>query len=101
MNSFEKKVFLKIKKIPKGRVSTYSLVASAIGNKKAHRAVGNALKKNKDIPGTPCHRVVRSDACVGGYALGANKKKKILKEEGVLIKDNKIINFKKLLFNFK
>ena len=62
---------------------TYARVAKAAGRPNAVRAVGNILNKNRD-PRVPCHRVVRSDGSVGGYAWGSGKKKKILIKEGAI-----------------
>lgn len=86
---FEKRVYEKTKRIPKGRVSTYSQIAKLIGKPKAARAVGNALNKNpyKTIP---CHRIVRSNGSVGGYACGAKKKIQLLKKEGIEIKNGRV-----------
>ena len=83
MTEFQKKVYNIVKKIPEGKVMTYKEEASAMGNPQAFRAVGNALNKNpfKDVP---CHRVIRSDGNTGGYAFGAEAKRKILKKEGWL-----------------
>ena len=80
--SFAQKVYEVVKKIPKGEVLTYQEVAKKAGNAKAYRAVGNILNKNYD-PKIPCHRVIRSDGKLGGYNRGSNKKREILKREGV------------------
>jgi len=56
----------------------YKQVANKIGSK-AYRAVGNVLNKNKDFKKVKCHRVVRSDGKVSGYALGVGKKVELLK----------------------
>ncbi len=85
MSNFSQKVFDIVKKIPKGEVLTYKEVAKLIGNKKASRAVGNALHKNYD-KNIPCHRVIRSDGKYGGYNRGNLKKIEILKKEGYLMK---------------
>lgn len=79
-SDFQKKVFVLVKKIPKGKTMTYKQVAEKIGQPKAYRAVGNALNKNFD-PKIPCHRVVCSDGGVGGYNRGTERKKEILKKE--------------------
>jgi AraC family transcriptional regulator of adaptative response/methylated-DNA-[protein]-cysteine methyltransferase len=79
--SFADVVHAVVKTIPKGSVMTYAEVAQAAGRPRAYRAVGNILTKNRsqDIP---CHRVIRSDGGLGGYAWGAEKKRAILKKEG-------------------
>jgi len=100
MKNFSERVWLACAKIPKGKVSTYASIDKAIGSSGAARAVGNALNKNPDILRTPCHRVVRSDGFVGGYAYGAKKKIALLNKEGVLISAVGKINLKKFLFKF-
>lgn len=81
--TFTQKVHTIVKKIKKGNVMTYLEVATAAGNPKAVRAVGNVLNKNYD-PKIPCHRVIRSDGKTGGYNRGAKNKIKILEKEGYI-----------------
>jgi methylated-DNA-[protein]-cysteine S-methyltransferase len=95
--NFNEKVYKICKKIPKGRVSTYKEIARAL-NTKAYRAVGNALNKNPYAPTVPCHRVVSSDGKIGGFASGQKNKIKLLKKEGIKIKNKKIQNFEKVFF---
>lgn len=97
--TFADKVYSLTKKIPKGRVSTYKLIAKKLKTK-AYRAVGTALNKNPFAPIVPCHRVVNSDGRVGGYAKGTNKKIEMLRKEGIKIKDGRIEDFEKVLFYF-
>jgi len=77
-----------LKKIPKGKVKTYTDVAKAIGKPLAVRAVANAIGKNPYPPKIPCHRVIRSDGSLGGYSGkgGIQKKRHLLKSEKVFIK---------------
>jgi len=82
MLSFAQKVYEVVKKIPRGKVLTYKEVAKLAGSPRAYRGVGNILNKNHD-PKIPCHRVIRSDGKIGGYNRGANRKKQLLKSEGV------------------
>lgn len=82
MNSFKKKVFKIVAKIPKGKILTYKKVAELAGRPKAWRAVGNILNKNRN-PKIPCHRVIRSDGKIGGYNRGRKAKKILLEKEGV------------------
>lgn len=84
-SEFERKVWQATKKITKGKVATYAQIARAIGCPKAARAVGNALNKNPYAPSVPCHRVIRSDGRLGGYAGGVKKKKEMLEKEGFKI----------------
>ena len=84
---FQIKVWKYLKKIPKGSVKTYKDVAIAINQPKAARAVANACAKNPYAPKIPCHRVIRSDGCLGGYSGrgGIRKKVGLLRSEKVLI----------------
>ena len=90
---FQLAVWKSCSKIPKGKVSTYAEIARAISRPKAMRAVGNALNKNPYSPRVPCHRVVMGNGKIGGFADGANRKIKMLRAEGVQIKNKKIIGF--------
>lgn len=96
--TFQEKVFVCVAKIPKGKVMTYTGVASAVGRPRAARAVGNVLGKNpftfhspKNAPKRiPCHRVVRSDGRVGGYSGPMGAKEELLKKEGVKIINGRV-----------
>ncbi len=84
---FQVKIWVFLRKIPKGTVKTYSEVAKAIGKPLAVRAVANAIAKNPYPIQIPCHRVIRSDGSLGGYSGegGVKKKKNLLKKEGVIV----------------
>lgn len=86
LTSFQKKVYTVVKEIPRGETRSYAWVAQRIGNPRAARAVGTALKKNPFTIVVPCHRVVHSDGSIGEYALGADLKKKLLEIEGMYVK---------------
>ena len=84
---FQLKVWNYLKKIPRGKVKTYSEVAKSIGKPLAVRAVANAIGKNPLSPQIPCHRVIRSDGSLGGYSGkgGIKTKRLLLKKEGVTL----------------
>jgi O-6-methylguanine DNA methyltransferase len=69
---------------------SYKQVANLAGKPKAYRAVGNILNKNKNIK-IPCHRVVKFYGKVGGYRYGPKRKASLLKKEGVIIKNDKVV----------
>ncbi len=100
---FTARVLDKLKQIPRGRVTTYGRLARAAGKPKAARAAGTAAGKNQDAPTRPCHRVVRSDGSIGGYsgAGGIKKKIELLKKEGVVVKNGRVENFRRILYTFK
>jgi len=102
-NSFNEKVYALLKKVPKGKVTTYKALAEALGTK-AYRAVGQAMRYNPHSPEVPCHRCVSSSGRVGGFSgkwnpksIEVRRKIRMLKREGVKIRNNIIINFKKIL----
>jgi len=90
-SSFSARVVGVVSRIKKGSTLTYKEVARRSGNKKAARAVGNILNKyyrecrrlkQKTIP---CHRVIRSDGRIGGYAEGKKEKRKLLENEKAIL----------------
>jgi len=78
LTPFERKVLQAALEIPLGETRTYAWVAERIGNPKAVRAVGRALRKNPYPLIIPCHRVIHSDGSVGKYAGKDNGRKKEL-----------------------
>lgn len=100
MTSFSERCYSLLRKVPKGKVTTYKEIARAL-HSKAYRAVGNAMNRNPyNSKIVPCHRVVNSDGSVGGFASGQKNKIKMLRAEGVEIKNNKI-DLKKYLFKLR
>jgi len=97
--NFSEQCYELLMQVPKGKVTTYKEIANALGTK-AYRAVGSAMNKNPNPVIVPCHRVVKTDGTLGGYAYGDKKKIALLKEEGVAVKDGKIVNFTTTLHHF-
>lgn len=97
--SLDEQVYELLKTIPRGRVTTYKAIAKAIGKPNASRVIGNILKNNPNPVIIPCHRVVKSDGKIGGYAYGKNIKKILLETEGIDIEDYIIMNFDKIVIN--
>lgn len=83
LSDFEKDVYTAALGIPEGEVRSYKWIAEKIGKPKAYRAVGNALNRNPYAPAVPCHRVIKSDGSIGGFAGGPEAKRRLLKSEGV------------------
>jgi O-6-methylguanine DNA methyltransferase len=97
---FRDKVYAFVRRVPRGKVTTYQAIARALGNAHLARAVGNALNKNRDFAHIPCHRVVRSDGKIGGYVFGTAAKMKKLAREGVVIQKGRVANLAKFLYIF-
>lgn len=104
VTEFQKKVYSLLRKVPKGTVTTYGELARAAGIPSA-RAIGQALKRNPYAPEVPCHRVVRGDGRIGGFAgktTGKEIRKKIalLRSEGVGVDAGRIEKFDDRYFGF-
>jgi methylated-DNA-[protein]-cysteine S-methyltransferase len=82
---FQQEVLRAEHAIPRGRVSTYRLIAAHLGRPRAARAVGNALATNPFPLIVPCHRAIRSDSHLGGYQGGIAMKRALLEMEGVAV----------------
>jgi len=95
---FQQKVWELLKGIPKGKVTTYKIIANKL-NTKGYQAVGNACHNNPYAPLVPCHRVINSDGRVGGFASGTENKIKLLEKEGIKIKNGKVLNLEDVLYH--
>lgn len=80
---FQQNVWHVARSIPFGEVRSYSWIANRIGNPKAVRAVAQALSANPLLLFVPCHRVVRNNGDLGGFACGVDWKQRLLELEGV------------------
>ena len=75
---FQRRVWDELRRIPRGETRTYREIARAIGAPAAVRAVGSACGANPVALVVPCHRAVRTDGGLGGYAWGLGRKHKLL-----------------------
>jgi methylated-DNA-[protein]-cysteine S-methyltransferase len=98
--SIDKKIYKKLLEVPKGKITTYGELAKAVGIKNGQRAVGRIMNKNPYPVIIPCHRVVKSDGKIGGYAYGEKTKSNMLAKEGIKIKDGKILDLENRLYRF-
>ncbi len=86
LTDFQKRVLTVVTGIPKGEVKSYGWVAGKAGSPRAARAVGQVMSINPYAPDVPCHRVIASDGSIGGYSGGIEKKRALLKEEGISVR---------------
>ena len=82
--AFQERVWAELKKIPPGETRSYAQIAAAVGQPGAVRAVGTANGANPVAVLVPCHRVVRSDGSLGGYAGGLDRKRRLLEAETIV-----------------
>lgn len=79
--AFQERIWTELRRIPAGETRSYAQLAAAAGHPKAVRAAGSANGANNVAVLIPCHRVVRSDGSVGGYAYGPEIKSALLERE--------------------
>jgi AraC family transcriptional regulator, regulatory protein of adaptative response / methylated-DNA-[protein]-cysteine methyltransferase len=78
---FQQKVWQALQGVKPGETASYSDIAERIGAPKAVRAVAQACAANKLAVAIPCHRVVRHDGALSGYAWGVERKRALLDRE--------------------
>jgi AraC family transcriptional regulator of adaptative response/methylated-DNA-[protein]-cysteine methyltransferase len=81
--AFQQAVWQQLQRIPAGETRSYGEIAAAIGKPGAVRATGSANGANSVAVLIPCHRVVRADGSLGGYAWGEEIKRELLRREAV------------------
>jgi O-6-methylguanine DNA methyltransferase len=97
MNLTEYTYYL-VRQIPPGRVSTYGAVAQALGNKGYARVVGRYMNQNPNADTMPCFKIVNSDGSLGGFGLGIADKIRRLKQDGIDVKNGRIVDFESVFF---
>lgn len=93
-------VYVFLSKIPPGKVSTYGDIAKALGHPKAARAIGRIIANNPNPISIPCHRVVKSNGEIGGFAYGEQRKREILEKEGIRFQNRIVENFEEQRLSF-
>ena len=84
LSFFAKKVLFALLDVPFGKLVSYKELAEMAGFPMAYRAVGNIMNKNPFPLIIPCHRVIKEDGSIGGFAPGTGLKKILLEHEGSL-----------------
>ena len=88
--------------VPKGRVTSYGAVAAAIGAKSGARVVGYAMNACFGVkPKVPAHRVVNRNGQLSGrfHFATPTLMQEMLEKEGIKVKDDTVVDFKKLFWN--
>jgi AraC family transcriptional regulator of adaptative response/methylated-DNA-[protein]-cysteine methyltransferase len=81
--AFQQRVWQALRNIPAGRTTSYAEVAAAIGTPGSVRAVAGACAANAIAVAIPCHRVVRTDGNLSGYAWGVERKRALIRREAM------------------
>ncbi|WP_144903056.1 bifunctional DNA-binding transcriptional regulator/O6-methylguanine-DNA methyltransferase Ada [Novosphingobium taihuense] len=79
--AFQEAVWQALRRIPPGETRSYAQIAAQVGKPGAVRAAGSANGANNVAVLIPCHRVIRSDGSLGGYAYGLEIKQRLLDKE--------------------
>lgn len=83
--AFQRRVWRALQAIPVGQTASYSEIARRIGAPNAVRAVARAGAANDIAVAIPCHRVVRNDGALSGYAWGVERKRELIAREATVL----------------
>lgn len=102
MKKIFEEIYKIVKKVPKGKVTTYGDIARVLGNIRLSRIVGYALHANPYFGEVPCHRVVNKNGRLApNFAFGgSNIQKQMLEKEGIKIKNDYVVDLENFLFDF-
>jgi len=101
-DNFFEMVYEVARQIPKGRVTSYGAIAACLGAKSSARMVGWAMNgSHLARPGIPAHRVVNRLGILSGkhHFEDHQQMEKLLKKEGVKVKDDVVVDFEKLFWD--
>ncbi len=93
LNSFDA-IYQVVQLIPQGKVTSYGAIAAYLGMKGGARMVGWAMNASHTLENVPAHRVVnRNGILTGKNFFGGNRMQELLEEEGIQVKEDKIVGF--------
>nr|WP_315170805.1 MGMT family protein [uncultured Flavobacterium sp.] len=93
--NFFERVYAVVRQIPYGKVTSYGAIAKALGTARSARMVGWAMNASHHLDGVPAHRVVNRKGLLTGklHFDGTNLMQQLLESEGIVVKNNQIVNF--------
>ena len=96
-DNFFERVYEVARQIPYGKVTSYGAIAKVLGAARSARMVGWAMNASHDLEDVPAHRVVNRNGLLTGkhHFDGTNLMQQLLESEGIVVIDNKIIDFEK------
>lgn len=99
--NFFENVFEVVKLIPKGRITSYGAIASYLGVRSSARMVGWAMNQSHSLKmKIPAHRVVNRNGLLTGKAhFGGERMKELLEKEGIMVENDRILNFEGLFWD--
>ena len=95
--SFFERVYVIVRQIPYGRVTSYGAIAKVLGTARSARMVGWAMNASHNLDDVPAHRVVSRKGLLSGkhHFDGTNLMQQLLESEGIEVVENQIIDFEK------
>ena len=96
-DNFFERVYEVARQIPYGKVTSYGAIAKVLGAARSARMVGWAMNASHNLEDVPAHRVVNRNGLLTGkhHFDGTNLMKQLLESEGIVVKDNQIVDFQK------
>jgi methylated-DNA-protein-cysteine methyltransferase-like protein len=96
-DNFFERVYLIVRQIPYGKVTSYGAIAKALGTARSARMVGWAMNASHNIEDVPAHRVVNRVGMLSGkhHFEGTNLMQQLLENEGIKVINNQIVDFDK------
>lgn len=100
-STFFNDVYEVVKLIPRGRVTSYGAIAKYLGAARSSRVVGYAMNGAAQMPDVPAHRVVNRIGMLTGkhHFKTQTQMQKLLAKEGVKVKDDLVVDFKKVFWD--
>ena len=95
--TFFERVYVIVRQIPEGKVTSYGAIAKALGTARSARMVGWAMNASHNLDDVPAHRVVNRKGLLSGkhHFDGTNLMQQLLENEGIKVIDNQIVDFDK------
>lgn len=102
-DDFFQRVYHVVKRIPYGKVTTYGLIAKYLGSSSSARTVGWALNASHNDSSIPAHRVVNRNGLLTGkhHFKGFELMRQLLESEGIIIEDDKVLDFEQKIWTPK
>ena len=99
-DNFFERVYVIVRQIPYGKVTSYGAIAKVLGSARSARMVGWAMNAAHNLEDVPAHRVVNRKGLLTGkhHFDGTNLMQQLLESEGVVVKDNQIVNFETIFW---
>lgn len=99
--NFFERVYIVVRQIPYGRVTSYGAIAKYLGAARSSRMVGWAMNASHTMEDVPAHRVVNRKGLLTGkfHFDGTNLMQQLLENEGLQVVDNQIVDFEKYFWD--